>query len=249
MGERAKLERGAVLRLVELASLPLDTESVESRFPPEPDIRVRGRNGEFISFEVTEICNSKNSQFLFTAPTIASIIETAIERLPDQSRQKFYQRFTNHPLQFTFRRDASISKIQGSISWVLNELIEMEEIDSTFSSFVTKRAISIISYVKSAGKLCNHDGINFSIGGCFDSCAPVIESIEAKLSKCYETELPIELLAYYGAHAYPCDSDNWRATLERILDERGLGPFQRIWIMDWNEVSFVYPHSIQKDST
>ena len=241
MNEKAELERCAVLRLAELAALPLDMESVESCSPPEPDVHVKRHSGEFVSFEVTEICNSKNPQFLFSAPIIASIIEEAIESLPHKRQRRFHQRFTNHPLQFTFRGDVSKSKIQGAISWVLEELIEMEEVECTFSSFTSKQAKSIIAHVKSVGNLCNYNGINFSIGGFFNSYAPVVETVEAKLVKRYETTSPIELLAYYGAHAYPSDPSTWRTTLKLILDKRGCGPFQRVWVMDWKEVSFVYP--------
>ena len=63
MGERIEEELRTFRHFVQVARLPVVPESIEKRYPPEPDMRCRLSHGEEVAFELVEICNPVNARF------------------------------------------------------------------------------------------------------------------------------------------------------------------------------------------
>jgi hypothetical protein len=57
--QKAAHEKKIFLEFLEKSGLPIDSESVESRNPPEPDILCKHKEQGFIAFELVELCDSE----------------------------------------------------------------------------------------------------------------------------------------------------------------------------------------------
>jgi len=74
------------------AGILIDMSSIEKRLPPEPDILVRGSDGQYMAFELVEICDpniaevlsakdQKNSRsFFYTSDPSKSILSKKLKR-------------------------------------------------------------------------------------------------------------------------------------------------------------------------
>ena len=92
--------------------------------------------------------------------------------------------------------------------------------------------------VRNVGRVDNPGNVNFNIGTSFDPTVS-LKAVAAKLSKKYESDSPIELLAYFGAHAWGHDT-SYRDVLSRIVEATGIGPFRRIWVLEWNGIAVEF---------
>ncbi len=93
--------------------------------------------------------------------------------------------------------------------------------------------------IRNVGRADNPGNVNFNIGTSVDPTVS-LKAVAAKLSKKYESDSPIELLAYFGAHAWGHDTSH-RDVLSQIIEATGLGPFRRIWMLDWDGIAKVIP--------
>ena len=97
--KKANRERSVFIEFLKASELPVDTASVESRRPPEPDILCSHREEGKIAFELAEICSPEIPR------TVATMDETGVAyiRTADTSlyivSQKLKKRYsTEHPI-------------------------------------------------------------------------------------------------------------------------------------------------------
>ena len=215
-------------RFTKATDLPIATDSIEKRDPPEPDILCSLHTGERVAFELVEICNSTNCRFMFLAPKIHEAIMAAYDNLPCDFRAVFDQRFLPQPLSFYFKEEASLNQIKNAIPLLLTELISASPLNDEFVLFSQPVKRVLIS-TRMAGRMNNFDAVNFNIAGQVDPLIP-LEGISAKLSKQYHTDCPVELVAHFGEFTSginPMFNDD----LVKLLNDCGLGQFRRIWIL------------------
>ena len=121
---------------------------------------------------------------------------------------------------------------------MLTELTTTPEIDDEFIAF-SPPVSKIVVKVRLRGRLNDPDAVNFNIGDHFDPTVPV-DAISAKLTKKYQSDCPVELLAHFGAFAVGNDC-SYRQPVLQLLQERGLGPFRRVWLLEWDGIGLVFP--------
>ena len=221
--------------------LPVISESIQKRDPPEPDILCRLADGNHVAFELVEICHPKNAAFMGGVGARADLIEKAYQNLPAEIKSRFDGRFVNSPLSFEFLPKASQHQISARIRGILCELMNQassKDDDWVFSTDARK----VLASVRARGRVDTPGRPSFNIAGSFAHEDVVVESVMSKLSKTYETSHPIELVAYFGGRALEL-SREWKESLQDILCSKGLGQFRRIWILGSSEVKFVYPYS------
>jgi hypothetical protein len=223
---------------VEVARLPVLPDSVQKRQPPEPDVRCRTMQGEVVAFELVEVCNPRNARFLFSAHQMHASLMAAYEDLPLGTHEVFDQLFISRPLSFHFKPEASAISIRNRLPSLLTELTTTPEVNGEFVAF--SRPVSrVVAKVRLGGRLNDPDAVNFNIGGHFDSTPPV-DAISAKLTKNYRSDCPVELLAHFGAFAMGNDR-SYRQSVLQLLEEQGLGPFRRVWLLEWDRIGLVFP--------
>ena len=223
---------------VQVARLPVVPESIEKRYPPEPDMRCRLSHGEEVAFELVEICNSVNARFSGSANHIHGLVMSAYRSLSPSARKAFDDRFINVPLSFSFRPAASLSAIRNALPSLLGDLVSAPEGDGGYKG-LSPAARAVVLSIRNVGRADNPGNVNFNIGTSFDPTVS-LKAVAAKLSKKYESDSPIELLAYFGPHAWGHDTSH-RDVLSQIIEATGLGPFRRIWMLDWDGIAKVIP--------
>jgi hypothetical protein len=217
--------------------------SIEKRSPPEPDILCRLEDGTTLAFELVEVCDPQNARFFGGAPLVARALEETYRDLPDELRARFTLRFASKPLSFS-APDASLNRIRRTLPRIFEELVNQPETDGQFCTF-SKAVERVLVSVRLVGRVDTPDCPSFNLAGSFQPDDVVVECLRSKLNRNYKTPHPVELLAYFGGLAWG-KSALWKVPLESLLQSNGFGPFRRVWVLDWNDVAFVYP-SIQSD--
>ena len=238
MGERIEEELQVFRHFVQAARLPVIPESIEKRYPPEPDVHCRLSHGEQVAFELVEICNPVNARFAGSAKNIYGLAMSAYRSLPPSVRKAFDHRFINVPLSFSFRPTASLSAIRNALPSLLTELVSAPDGDVGCDG-LSAAVRAVVLSVRRVGRVDNTDNVNFNIGTNFDPKVS-LQAMAAKLSRKYKSDSPMELLAYFGAHAWGHDTSH-RDVLSQIIETTGLGPFRRIWMLDWDGIAKVIP--------
>ena len=245
MEDRIEEELQAFRHFVEVARLPVIPESIEKRYPPEPDVHCHLSNGEEVAFELVEICNPGNARFSGSASHIHGLIMSAYRSLLPSVRKAFDHRFINVPLSFSFRPTASLSAIRNALPSLLTELVSAPEDDVGYYG-LSAAVKAVVLSVRRIGRVDNPGNVNFNIGTNFDPTVS-LEAVAAKLSRQYKSDSPIELLAYFGGHAWGrrhawfSPDTSHRDVLSQIIETTGLGPFRRIWMLDWDGIAKVIP--------
>jgi hypothetical protein len=73
---------------------------------------------------------------------------------------------------------------------------------------------------------------------------PMISRIQAKLGKTYQSEAPIELLAYHHFRRPPIPPQFWLEPLTLFLRSHlAQSPFRRVWVFDYHDqrIDLSYP--------
>jgi len=227
---------------VEKTALAIIPDSIEERRPPEPDILCRLADGSDVAFELVEICSPKNARFLGRNPAVAKLIEKAYQELPGNLRDRLDSRFGNSPLSFDFHIDASRNRINALLPFILCELADQPKTNAGDWLF-SARARTVLVAVRRVGRVDTPQGRpSFNIAGSFDATDWAVKSVLSKLDKKYETEHPVELVAYFGPLAWGKSRD-WIEPLREALASAGLGPFRRVWVVGWSDQVFVYPEN------
>lgn len=238
MNKQSETELAVFRHFIEIGRLAVLPDSVEKRQPPEADLRCRMKQGEAVAFELVEICNAGNARFLFSADQIHANLMAAHEALPLGTRKVFDRLFRSRPLSFHFRPGASAISIKCALPSLLTELTTIPEVDHEFVSF-SSRVSKVVTKVWLRGRLNDPNSVNFNIGGYFDPTVPV-DAISAKLLKNYQSDCPVELLAHFGAFAVGNDR-SYRQSVLQLLQKQGLGPFRRVWLLEWDGIGLVFP--------
>ena len=244
MPHQAECEIEAFERFVVEAELPVIPGSIEKRAPPEPDIRCRLRDGSAVAFELVEICNPENAGFMPIARRQHAAIVAAHAALSPSSRAAFDARFVNAPLSFSFRRGTSLAQIRRILPKLLAEVVALPPADEyrSFSNAVG----AVVASVRHAGRPNGIDSVSFSIGGNFQPAIP-LRALASHLDRKYRSDAPCELLAHFGAWAQGGDR-NYRQAFLDLFEQRGLGQFRRVWVLDWRGVGLVVPERLVHDS-
>ena len=237
MRDRIEEELQVFRHFIQVARLPVIPESIEKRYPPEPDVHCRLSHGEQAAFELVEICNPVNARFSGSAGDIYDFAMSAYRSLPPLVRKAFDHRFINVPLSFSFRPTASLSAIKNALPSLLTELVSAPEGNVGYDG-LSAAVRAVVLSVRNAGRADNPDNVNFNIGTNFDPKVS-LQAVVAKLSKKYKSDSPMELLAYCGAYAWGRDTSHGDV-LSQTIEENGLGPFRRIWMLDWDGIAKDY---------
>lgn len=234
-------ERGAFDRFVQLSGLPVLASSIEERYPPEPDLLCELIAGGFRAFEVVEICHEQNASFPARDRVIQAHLEEARRKLPPHEQAALLARFRDHWLVIECGRGAKLQDIREALPTVLADLVKLPLVDNSLSGFSTEQAQATILRVRLVtypGPVPEPGEVNFKVGEYFDLSEVLSATISAKLKKRYVTDHPIELLAFRGDFSWP--SGDPMSVVADVVARMGMGPFQRIWLLEHDAV-LTYP--------
>jgi hypothetical protein len=226
---QAEKERAVFLEFVPASGLAVDTESVENRTPPEPDIvcQISGRG--MVGFELTELIDQEFMARLgLMGRTQRHLAEAWRTGLSSTESSEFRRKYANALLHFVYREGTTLRKREAVTIPVLQTLLRLaDDFGGTvgdlpdFSSVLREIRISRGSFT---GPVLDVD----SSGWLGD---PAAAACRKKLSKTYECAYPVELLAYIEIDLLPPE-DAWKVAVAELANEFAASQFERVWVFD-----------------
>lgn len=233
-------ELSAFNRFAEVAALPIVDGSVQTRFPPEPDILCQLSSGEYVGFEVTEACNPKNIRFAKNAMVLGRDLSSAYQNLPPDFHKAFRTRFAGHAISVAFEPEVGRSKARRTIPKILVALLNSSHTSDGWFLETPAQFPGILQHIRFAGRYYEPDDPTFNIAGSFDPSDMTVDAVRRKLSKKYVTSYPIELVVFFGGWAAHF-LDDWRNVIPELLRQNGgTQPFRRIWIFGGDKIQANY---------
>jgi hypothetical protein len=239
MSEKQEQEELAVfLQFATVCPRHIDTRSIQARPSPEPDI-LCNVDGALCAFELVELVDQAQRRRVRRQIEMQSTLLDACDALPESVRVELIRRAGNTSIFVDVVDAASKPARQKAVSRIVESLCAIEPdfagplvSEPWWSGIIDKivvtrlKLIGPVFSVKSAGYISEH----------------VLSPIHAKLAKAYQSEAPIELLAYFR-HSTPPPSF-WAYPLEELLRNKSANAkFRRIWVFDHTNrrIEFVWP--------
>jgi hypothetical protein len=229
---QAETELALFTLFAKSTGLPMVPGSIESRQPPEPDIRCILSDSGPTCFELVEIVDSDLAKAVGVQLKFQKRLETdaaasQIEGLGDALV------FVSFSASST---NAQKQQACGALLTVIGQLPEgfRGDIDpaahADLTGIVRKLRVTRGEFV----------GPAFQVdGGAFIS-DPIIARIQEKFAKKYTTDAPIDLLAYYQLHPTQRAEFELPGVREYVLANLPGSHFSRVWVFDAHNRSVLY---------
>jgi hypothetical protein len=224
MSQQADSEQAIFRLFAQTVDLPVVPDSIESRNPPEPDIRCIFMEAGPRCFELVEVVDSDLAKAIGIQVKFQSRLEAIV-------RDRRVKGVADALVFVRFSSSTTNSQKQHACDVIVNVL---ERLPNGFVGSIDPGdhggLIGVVRKLQlSRGTFV---GPAFQVdGGAFIS-DPIIERLREKFEKTYTTDAPVELLAYYELHPtaraefeLPGVGDYVRANLR-------MSPFSRVWVFD-----------------
>lgn len=214
-------------------------DSIESRSPPEPDIRcVMARQA--VAFELVQLVDPSALETIGLQRCTQESLEYAYRNLSVDSRKQFDLRYRRSMLSFDFSSDAGLTKRKKVIGKAFDILISLRQ---SLHDFCIKHDSDLMPILRGVRvKRSSVNGPSFHVSGYGHMNDPTFDTISGKFCKKYRTDAPVELLAYVCWDLLPSRDEILDAAKKACLDIQN-SPFRRVWIFDCirREIIFVSP--------
>jgi len=229
--KQEELEQKIFRKFVRHYPVKLKISSMRSTNPPKPDIEIDCQNGKTIAFETSEIVDQGMPRRLQSKLNIANLCREYYKDLPSSEKRNFTSKYGNSLIYIVFQNNTSIAKRRKSIPHVFNYLlslypIEKENVpkDQNLKRIVRKIRISNGGFM---GPCFDIDSVGFL-------ACPLLNRIQDKFGKVYETQYPCELLLYYDLQPEIVSKFQLSDTCEYAQKNIHKSAFQRVWIYSFH---------------
>ena len=217
----------------------LDLNTLEKRQPKHPDVVIEC-NGSSVAFELVELIDQDFARRTGLMFGTRNMLRQKLDQLPEERRQLFDEKFNDALLNFSFT-DVPFGKRREIVNTVLDELMNLEDGFEGRALQDSKDFAGVLNFVgvgrgEFVGPVLDVESAGF-LGD------PTLERLQNKFGKQYESDCPMELLAYIETHPMLPD-ESWLPSVDDFvrahLDE---SPFERVTIYDINNaiIRFEYP--------
>jgi hypothetical protein len=220
----------------------IDPASVSKENPPAPDLRCQYTTGETVAFELVEFLEQDFARTMQFQLKAVGALYRHFNSMPAMERGRFEALYGNADIQVNFQDDCSSARALSAVPAIFQELMlqpsGFEDLIDSFHDPTLSRAILSLSVQRMPSKGPTFDS---PTGGFLDD--PCVDTIQRKFQKTYQSQYPIELLAYIGQNPmFP--EDVWKPKLRDFLKDRGsIAPFRKIWVLDLNtgKIELTWP--------
>jgi len=225
MSDRQDADELRIFRLfVESAGLAVDLETIQKRQPPEPDIQCELGELGCTSFELVEIVDSQLARAVGNQMGLQP-------RLSDAAANRGLSGFSDALICVRFLNTSGSAQRNQAIPLILAML---QQLQPGFQGNVTIQNDSTLSAAVRSVRITrgNFVGPCFQVDGATFISDPVIERIQGKFSKRYDTDNRLELLAFYELQ--PTQRAEMRLPGVEAFVRNNLhsSQFSRVWIFD-----------------
>lgn len=230
--EQEDSERAVFALFAEAAGLPLVPSTIESRKPPQPDIHcvfASGGRGRFELVEVidTDLAQAVGIQIKFQTSLAAGAASRQIKSLSDALVfVEFVTPSTNH-------------QRQQACESLLNIL---EQLPADFRGNVNPAGPTGLADGVRKVRITRGDFVGpvFQVGGAAFLSDPISDRLQEKFGKTYESDTPIQLLAYYHMHPTYRAEYELPGVNDYVQANLAASPFERVWVFDVENRQVLY---------
>jgi hypothetical protein len=206
----------------EAAGLPLSLDTVHKREPPEPDIQCNLEGYGSTRFELVEIVDDGLARSVSNQVTFQ-------DRLLEEAERRGLRGFSDGLIYVRFGDTAGSARRRQAIPAVVGLLAALPEgfegdvgLGEELRNVVDRLRVSRGGFV----------GPCFHVDGTTVISDPIIERIDAKFSKLYESGDRVELLAYYELHPTRRADIRLPAVEAFVRESLPFSQFSRVWVFD-----------------
>lgn len=220
----------------------IDSASVSKKKPPEPDIQCEYTAGGIVAFEIVEFLEEDFARTKGFYESVRKALYDHLYLMATEEGAEFKCLYANADIQVNFQEDCSKNRALQAVPAIFQELLskspDFEGLIDTFNDGVLPKAIVSISVRRGQQAEPSFD---LPLMGFLDD--PCVNTIQSKIKKNYQTEYPIELIAYIGQNPMFPEEIWKRKLLEFLGKSESIGPFRKIWILDLdkNKIELEWP--------
>jgi hypothetical protein len=233
-------ERQAFLAFATARGLGIDAGTIQEPPPPAPDILVCS-SGECTAYEMTEAVEPDYAQKLSAILRTPALVRDAYAGTQGQIREAIEQRHYGKMIGVCFRDEVTLKRRRALMQQVFKLI---GGIDSSLGASGTERIEDLLPELHHVSmRQIGWNGIHWEAdptAGWIDPEGALRTRLVDKMAnKSYETEFPIELIAYFWREVTPPPNTGWIDAMRAVAsDFLGASPFQRVWIYDdWTKVA------------
>lgn len=234
-------EKRIFSQFAEVCPLPIQSDSIVKRNPPEPDILCQVEGEGTVAFEMVEIIDSGLARRTNEGLRLERLFSKAREKLSNHQRSEIGTRLGDALVLVKFDLTSSARIRTQAVPSVLESL---KQINPSFKGEISRE--SGFQLEKGVKKILirrgNYDGPIIRVAAAGTHSESTIEAIEEKLNHDYESSAPIELLAHYERQPPPLPE--WMPSLQRFVASCVPNSnFRRVWVLDVSkeEIVLKYP--------
>ena len=239
-------ERDVFLCFAKVHPGGIDTQTIESRRPREPDIRCQTAGGP-CAFELVELLDPDETRNHRREIDMAAGLRCAFRVMSTDRQVKAMHSVGDAEVRIFLFEAASATALRRIIPQIIDFLLT---VDQTLEGEVPqqpwwKGAIRAMWLDRRPGLV----GPLFYVPAsphCY-TANPILPRIREKFTKKYESDAPLELLAYHSYRIPPSPEQLWRCPVESFLRENiRESQFRRIWLFDYQEkrIDLVIPAAL-----
>jgi hypothetical protein len=230
--QQAESERALFKLFAETVELSIAPGSIESRNPPEPDIRCTLGDAAPRCFELVEIIDSD----LAKAVGIQLKFQN---RLADAALARQINGLSDALVFVSFSRSSTNTQKQQACDVLPNVLEQLP--DGLLGNIDPAVHASLAGVVRKL-RLTRGDFVGpvFQVDGATFISDPIIERIQEKFAKRYTTDAPIDLLAYHQMHPTHRAEYELPGVGDYVCANLASSPFSRVWVFDADNRRLLY---------
>lgn len=240
MSEKDAAEIDAFTRFVTIAELPIDLGSIKHGEHREPDIICHHRSDGPLAFELVELID-ENFASGMSRCNAEELFYSAYDTLPSLEHAKFDEIFGDADIHFEFKDSPTMKAVKRSSSLILTKLLDM---DSSFQGVYEPKESPLSDLIKRITVTRGISGPCFSIPSYIRMGDPTIPALRKKFGKNYQSNGPIELLAYIKRNImFP--ETIWKPIVQEFFSKKpGCGQFRRVWIVDLTKKRIEFDYHV-----
>jgi hypothetical protein len=203
-------------------------DAIEKRNPPEPDIRCEIRHQGPVAFELVEIIDE--AQVARNQGIQLDVMETFREKFNEMSQahqHRLRELIGNTTVRVRMNPAVSVQRRRAAIPGILADLLNIErQFEGEYVLPADLRTLASLTIVRG-----NFDGPRFTaMHGAHYNPIPTT-GLERKLNRAYQSDAPMELLAYFDTQHAPLPEAI--ARLRTFVESRiAASAFEQVWIYD-----------------
>lgn len=229
---KEKREREVFDGFVRVCPLPIDSKSIESRRPPEPDIRCALVDGAQIAFELTEVLDVTVARRRGGMDRAVEEFRGLIAEIPPDGYLKrvFGDAVFRVVLHDSGHGIGSRRTMQALLKYLENpeSLLRIGK-----DEFVRTPSQPALRGIRSIGIGRGHPGGPQLVQqGGSEVTIPAKERVADKIESFYDTDVPLELLLYVDRQPRVNDGPWIDSLAEFVRIRSAASQFDRIWVYD-----------------